>query len=103
MSTTLFDNYQAIDRYDRLELSRTFQTVAQLTRGQFNQVALHWNWSGSNIVVRDIYWQGFVANLWIEHDWTVHTNLVINLPSGTRWELRFNNVYGDVSGAERIF
>ncbi len=99
MSTTLFDNYQPIDRYDRLELSKTFQAFAQLTRGRFNPVALNWNWSGSNIVVRDVFWQGYVANLWIEHDWTVHTNLVINLGSGTRWELRFNNIYGDVSGA----
>jgi hypothetical protein len=98
MPISLFHDYQPIDRYNRADLARQFGDLAQLTGGECNPVALDWNWSGSNIIVGDIYRRGFLANLWIEHDWTVHTNLVVTLPSGIVWELRFNNVYGDASG-----
>lgn len=98
MSATLFDNYHPIDNYDRGELCTQFAALAAATSSRFSEAALNWHFSGSNMVVRDIFWQGFPVNLWIEHDWTVHTNLIVNLSSGLRYELHFNNIYGGASG-----
>lgn len=98
MLATLFDNYRPINRYDRVELCKQFNALATATNGKFSEVSLNWHFSGSNIVVRDIYWHGYPADLWLEHDWTIHTNLAIDLPAGLQYELRFNNVYGGASG-----
>lgn len=102
MSVTLFDNHHPIDRYDRAELCKEFAALAQATAGKFFEISLNWHFSGSNKVVHDVFWHGFPANLWIEHDWTVHTNLVLNLPAGLQYELRFNNIYGGASGVPII-
>ena len=98
MSAILFDNYRPIDRYDRAELCTQFAALAQATASKFSEVSLNWHFSSSNMVVHDIFWQGFPSNLWIEHDWTVHTNLVVNLSSHLRYKMHFNNIYGGASG-----
>ena len=98
MSATIFDGHRPISLYDKESLAFNFSKLAELSNGKFNPIALSWQWSGSNPVVSEIFWNGQMAALWIEHDWTVHTNLVLPLPFGLPWELRFNNVYGNMSG-----
>ncbi len=98
MSATIFDHHLPIDRYNRRQLHREFSALAATTGGQFVETALNWHFSGSNKVVREIYWQGLPCNLWIEHDWTVHTSLALDLSSCLGCELRFNNLYGGASG-----
>lgn len=102
MSLALFDNHHPIERYDREELTREFAALASATAGKFFEQSLNWHITGSNVVVGDVFQRGFPVNLWIEHDWTVHTRLVVNLPSGLHYELRFNNTYGGSSGVPII-
>lgn len=98
VSVTIFDRHLPIDRYDRSQLYQQFMALAAATQGVFVETALNWHFSGSNKVVKEIYWRGFPCSLWIEHDWIVHTSLVIEMSSHLRCEIRFNNVYGGVSG-----
>ncbi len=102
MSVTLFDNYLPIDRYDRGELSAQFRALAAATSGKYSEAALNWYVSGSQLVVRDIFWRGFPAGLRIEHDWTVHTGILLTVPAGSGYEIRFNNIYGSASGVPII-
>lgn len=102
MSVTLFDSYLPIDRYNRDELGVQFRALAAATSGKYSEAALNWYVSGSQLVVRDIFWRGFPAGLRIEHDWTVHTGILLTVPAGSGYEIRFNNIYGSASGVPII-
>jgi len=102
MSATLFGDYLPIDRYNRDELGAQFRALAAATSGKYSETALNWYVSGSQLVVRDIFWRGFPAGLRIEHDWTVHTGILLTVSAGSGYEVRFNNIYGSASGVPII-
>lgn len=98
MSNSVLSSQRALASYEQAELLQQFTLVAQATGGVLDPRALRLGKQRQELISK-LRWGRLTGDIYLQRGWTVLITTRLFLPALLSGELRFSNVYGEISGS----